>query len=76
MPIIGHEYGHMIENRMIGKGLTRQGGHAGMMGEPTATCSGWNTSTRTASCLSRARTGTPSAHMPPATSLALSGTTG
>jgi extracellular elastinolytic metalloproteinase len=33
MPIIGHEYGHMIENRMIGKGLTRQGGHAGMMGE-------------------------------------------
>ena len=33
MPIIGHEYGHMIENRMIGKGLTRAGGHAGMMGE-------------------------------------------
>ena len=33
VPIIGHEYGHMIENRMIGKGLTRQGGHAGMMGE-------------------------------------------
>ena len=36
MPIIGHEYGHMIENRMIGKGLTRQGGHAGMMGESHA----------------------------------------
>jgi extracellular elastinolytic metalloproteinase len=33
MPIIGHEYGHMIENRMIGKGATRAGGHAGMMGE-------------------------------------------
>ncbi len=33
MPIIGHEYGHMIENRMIGKGGTRQGNQAGMMGE-------------------------------------------
>jgi extracellular elastinolytic metalloproteinase len=33
MPIIGHEYGHMIENRMIGKGMNRAGGHAGMMGE-------------------------------------------
>jgi extracellular elastinolytic metalloproteinase len=33
MPIIGHEYGHMIENRMIGKGNQRQGFHAGAMGE-------------------------------------------
>jgi extracellular elastinolytic metalloproteinase len=31
--IIGHEYGHMIENRMIGKGANRQGAHAGAMGE-------------------------------------------
>ena len=33
MAIIGHEYGHMIENRMIGKGNRRLGSHAGMMGE-------------------------------------------
>jgi extracellular elastinolytic metalloproteinase len=33
MDIIGHEYGHMIENRMIGKGNRRLGTHAGMMGE-------------------------------------------
>jgi extracellular elastinolytic metalloproteinase len=31
--VIGHEYGHMIENRMIGKGNTRSGHHAGAMGE-------------------------------------------
>ncbi len=33
MAIIGHEYGHMIENRMIGKGDGRSGHHAGAMGE-------------------------------------------
>jgi extracellular elastinolytic metalloproteinase len=33
MAVIGHEYGHMIENRMIGKGFRRQGNHAGAMGE-------------------------------------------
>jgi hypothetical protein len=33
MAVIGHEYGHMIENRMIGKGFRRQGQHAGAMGE-------------------------------------------
>ena len=33
MNVIGHEYGHMIENRMIGKGGTRSGHHAGAMGE-------------------------------------------
>ena len=33
MSIIGHEYGHAIENRMIGKGGTRAGHHAGAMGE-------------------------------------------
>jgi extracellular elastinolytic metalloproteinase len=33
MAVIGHEYGHMIENRMIGKGNTRSGHHAGAMGE-------------------------------------------
>jgi extracellular elastinolytic metalloproteinase len=31
--VIGHEYTHMIENRMIGKGVRRQGHHAGAMGE-------------------------------------------
>ena len=31
--VIGHEYGHMIENRMIGKGVRRTGHHAGAMGE-------------------------------------------
>ena len=31
--VIGHEYGHMIENRMIGKGAGRSGHHAGAMGE-------------------------------------------
>ena len=33
MSIIGHEFGHMVENRMIGKGNRRQGHHAGAMGE-------------------------------------------
>ena len=33
MAVIGHEYGHLIENRMIGKGGTRAGHHAGAMGE-------------------------------------------
>ena len=31
--VIGHEYGHMIENRMIGKGPGRVGFPAGSMGE-------------------------------------------
>jgi extracellular elastinolytic metalloproteinase len=32
--VFGHEYGHLIENRMIGKGVgARQGTHAGAMGE-------------------------------------------
>jgi hypothetical protein len=32
--VFGHEFGHMIENRMIGKGVGgRQGTHAGAMGE-------------------------------------------
>src|SRR5213079_74620 len=31
--IPGHEFGHMIENRMIGKGNRRAGTHAGAMGE-------------------------------------------
>jgi uncharacterized repeat protein (TIGR01451 family) len=33
MAVIGHEYGHMTENRMIGKGGGRAGHHAGAMGE-------------------------------------------
>ncbi len=33
MGVIGHEYGHMIENRMLGKGNVRSGHHAGAMGE-------------------------------------------
>jgi extracellular elastinolytic metalloproteinase len=33
MGVIGHEYSHMIENRMIGKGNRRQGNAAGAMGE-------------------------------------------
>ena len=33
MSVIGHEFGHMVENRMIGKGNRRQGHHAGAMGE-------------------------------------------
>jgi len=32
--VYGHEFGHLIENRMIGKGVgARQGTHAGSMGE-------------------------------------------
>ena len=31
--VIGHEFGHMVENRMIGKGNRRFGFHAGAMGE-------------------------------------------
>jgi hypothetical protein len=33
MSVIGHEFGHMVENRMIGKGNRRQDHHAGAMGE-------------------------------------------
>jgi extracellular elastinolytic metalloproteinase len=33
MTVIAHEFGHMIENRMIGKGFRRMGQHAGAMGE-------------------------------------------
>jgi hypothetical protein len=33
MGVIGHEFSHMIENRMISKGNTRAGFHAGAMGE-------------------------------------------
>jgi len=33
MSVIAHEYGHMVENRMIGKGNRRSGDHAGAMGE-------------------------------------------
>ncbi|HLV59287.1 MAG TPA: M36 family metallopeptidase [Natronosporangium sp.] len=33
MTVIGHEYTHMIENRLIGKGGNRSGFHAGAMGE-------------------------------------------
>jgi extracellular elastinolytic metalloproteinase len=36
MAVIAHEFGHMIENRMIGKGFRRQGDHAGAMGESNA----------------------------------------
>jgi extracellular elastinolytic metalloproteinase len=36
MAVIAHEYGHMIENRMIGKGNNRSGHHAGAMGESHA----------------------------------------
>jgi hypothetical protein len=34
--VIGHEFTHMIENRMIGKGSNRTGFHAGSMGEGVA----------------------------------------
>jgi extracellular elastinolytic metalloproteinase len=33
MAVIGHEFGHLVENRMIGKGGRRSGHHAGAMGE-------------------------------------------
>jgi len=36
MGVISHEYTHMIENRMIGKGTGRSGHHAGAMGESWA----------------------------------------
>src|SRR4051794_34442350 len=40
MPVIGHEYGHAIENRMIGKGWVRTGHHAGAMGESNGDLNG------------------------------------
>jgi extracellular elastinolytic metalloproteinase len=36
MGVIAHEYTHLIENRMIGKGTNRTGHHAGAMGESHA----------------------------------------
>jgi extracellular elastinolytic metalloproteinase len=38
--VIGHEFGHLTENRMIGKGGTRGGHHAGAMGESFGDFSG------------------------------------
>ena len=50
MAVIGHEYGHVIENRMIGKGGTRTGHHAGAMGESQRRPQRrWRSSTSTAS---------------------------
>ena len=40
MAVIGHEYAHLIESRMIGKGGTRAGHHAGAMGESHADLNG------------------------------------
>jgi extracellular elastinolytic metalloproteinase len=40
MAVIGHEYGHLIENRMIGKGGLRAGHHAGAMGESNGDLNG------------------------------------
>ena len=40
MAVIGHEFGHLTENRMIGKGGTRGGHHAGAMGESFGDFSG------------------------------------
>ena len=40
MSVIGHEFGHLTENRMIGKGGTRSGHHAGAMGESFGDFSG------------------------------------
>jgi hypothetical protein len=40
MGVIGHEFGHMIENRMIGKGGTRSRFYAGAMGEGFADLNG------------------------------------
>ncbi|HXV32761.1 MAG TPA: M36 family metallopeptidase [Gaiellaceae bacterium] len=36
MGVVGHEYTHLIESRMIGKGQGRTGHHAGAMGESTS----------------------------------------
>lgn len=36
MSVIGHEFTHLIESRMIGKGGSRSGHHAGAMGESAA----------------------------------------
>ncbi len=38
--VIGHEFGHLVENRMIGKGGTRAGHHAGAMGESSGDLTG------------------------------------
>ena len=35
--VIGHEYGHMIENRMIGKGATRAATTPARWASPSAT---------------------------------------
>jgi len=40
MAVIGHEYTHAIENRMIGKGGTRTGPQAGAMGESVSDFTG------------------------------------
>jgi extracellular elastinolytic metalloproteinase len=40
MAVIGHEFGHLTENRMIGKGGTRGGHHGGAMGESFGDFSG------------------------------------
>ena len=76
MAVIGHEYGHMIENRMIGKGGTRDGHHAGAMGESNGDLNGDRVPQRVRLVPVSARTASRSARTRPATSARRSGTTG
>ena len=74
MPVIGHEYGHMIENRMIGKGWTRAGDHAGAMGESNGDLNGMEVVNEYGYVPVRARTATRSARTRRATSARQSAT--
>ena len=74
MPVIGHEYGHAIENRMIGKGGTRSGTQAGAMGESFGDFDAVDTCRRPASSRSAARTPSQSGRTSPATRRRASGT--
>ena len=76
MSVIGHEYGHMIENRMIGKGATRAGHHAGAMGESSGDLFGMEYLSGNMIRPSGTRTPTRPVRSTPATRSGRSGTTG
>ena len=73
--MIGHEYGHMIENRLIGKGAPF-GHHAGAMGESHGDLMAMEYLNENGFVPSATRTPTRSGRTRPATRCGRSATTG
>ena len=74
--VFGHEYTHLISNRMVaGPDSGLSGAQAGAMGESGPTSTRWSTSTRTGTCRRTARTRGRSARTRPGTRTSASATT-